>query len=235
MADRPRHGEDEGTGDRQVHVRVWADVVCPWCWIGDRRLAEAVEGRSGIRLRRTWQPFQLDPDLPPEGLPWDEYLERKWGGPDRAKPFLEHVAGVARDVGLELRFDRVRRVPNTRRAHGLILAAREDGQGWAVAERLFSAHFQRGEDLTDPDLLRSAGEEVGLDPDLVDTAVGGDLDHRVVRSQSAARERGVFGVPFFLFEDGRHVSGAQPPEVFARLLETLPPEDDRRKPPRASP
>lgn len=216
-----------GTEGRVIEVRVWADVTCPWCWIGDRRLEEAFSRRSGLGARRRWQPFQLEPELPEEGVEWERFLQEKWGGTERALPFLEHVASVGREVGLEFRFDRMKRAPNTRRAHALITAAGDGRVEWELAERLFRAHFQEGMDVSDPSTLRRIGRDVGVARKKVDKALNEEAVS-VARSQAEARERGVLGVPYFLFDERRALTGAQPAEVFGHVLDHLPSEGDRR-------
>lgn len=216
-----------GTENRVIEVRVWADVTCPWCWIGDRRLENAFSRRPGLEAHRRWQPFQLEPELPEEGMEWERFLQEKWGGTERALPFLEHVASVGREVGLEFRFDRMKRAPNTRRAHALIMVARDEKGEWEVAERLFRAHFQEGLDVSDPSTLGRIGRDAGLAPRKVDEALNGEAKS-VARSQDEARERGVLGVPYFLFDQRRALTGAQPAEVFGDVLDHLPPEGDRR-------
>jgi predicted DsbA family dithiol-disulfide isomerase len=223
-------GDTVSQRGRVIQLRIWADVACPWCWIGERRLSRALASRPDLNVQRVWQPFELQPDLPPEGMAWEEFLDAKFDGAERAQPFLDHVAKVGREAGLELRFDRIRRAPNTRRAHALIVAGESEELDWQMAERLFQAHFNEGEDLSDSAVLERLGREVGLDEALVAKALDADdYRTRIHSSQAEAREREVHGVPFFLIEGRTRLSGAQPPEVFLQVLDSLPEGEERRR------
>lgn len=231
-ADGGRAGPDGGRTERErvVELRIWADVACPWCWIGERRLSQALARRPDLKVHRVWQPFELQPNLPVEGMAWEDFLDAKFDGAERARPLLEHVAKLGREVDLDFRFDRMQRAPNTRLAHALIVAAEAPGLEWEVAERLFRAHFTDGDDISDPGVLEQLGRDVGLDDSLVTGALEDDRHAaRIDESQAEAKERGVHGVPFFLFEGRTRLSGAQPAEVFLQVLDTLPPDGERRR------
>lgn len=181
-------------------------------------------------MRRSWRPFELQPGLPPEGVAWEDFVREKWDTLDRARFLLDHVTALGAEEGLEFRFDRMIRAPNTRRAHALILAAGEPEAQWAMAERLFRAHFTEGRDLGDRETLRSLALEEGMPDEAVRRALDGDGDQAAVaESQAEARALGAQGVPFFVMEtaagtDGERrvtLTGAQPPEVLIRALDSL--------------
>lgn len=215
--------------DRTLEIRIWTDVACPWCWIGERRLARALSQRPELSVRRVWRPFELRPDLPREGVEWAAFVREKWETLERAGFLFEHVTLLGAEEGLDFRFDRMARAPNTRRAHRVILAAGDDSAQWRMAERLFRAHFTEGRDIADPETLRALALDEGLQEQVVARVLDGSpMDGRVEESQAEAREMGVQGVPFFLLAGKFALTGAQPPEVFLRALERTPPGEDRR-------
>ena len=204
----------------QLTVDVYADVVCPWCYIGERRLARAMAERPEIAVERHWRPFQLRPDTPAGGLPWAAFVREKFGGGARARAMFDHVAAAGAADGLTFDFDRVASAPNTVDAHRLILFAGERGRQWPVAEALFHGYFARGLDLNDHDQLAAAAAGAGLDPAEVRAHLAThDGVAEVYASQREARRLGVQGVPFFVFDNRIALSGAQPLEWFVRAID----------------
>jgi predicted DsbA family dithiol-disulfide isomerase len=204
----------------RLTVDVFADVVCPWCYIGMRRLERALAERPGVTAERRWRPFQLRPELPAGGEPWADFIQHKFGGEARARRMFEHVTAVGAAEGITLDFDRVANAPNTVDAHRLILFAGEHWKQWELAAALFRGYFAEGMDLTDRVQLVDAAARCGLDP--VEAAAyldgtGGVAEVRA--SQQAARELGVHGVPFYVFDARVGVSGAQPAELFVRAID----------------
>jgi len=200
-------------------IDVFADVVCPWCYIGEKRLERALAQRRGLQVTRRWRPFQLQPAMPVAGLAWGDFVRSKFGGFERARPMFARVAAVGATVGATLDFDRVFNAPNTADAHRLILHAADHGDEWPLVERLFRAHFADGRDIGDRSTLAELAGEAGLDAAGTRRFLAGDEKRGdVTASQSAAARLGVSGVPFFVFGGVYAVSGAQPEEV---LLEAL--------------
>jgi predicted DsbA family dithiol-disulfide isomerase len=206
-----------------LKIEIYSDVVCPWCYIGERRLERALSALPDrSRYEVVYRPFQLDPTAPVEPTPMREFLLRKFGpGADRMK---DHVAGVARAEGIQIDFDRAL-VANTFAAHMLLgLAEREFGAQVQrkLAHGLFQAHFERGSNIADPSVLTELAAAAGMDADRVDgflsSAEGG------VQTRSEIEEglnRGIRAVPTFVF-DGRHaVEGAQPTSTLLQVLEQL--------------
>jgi predicted DsbA family dithiol-disulfide isomerase len=193
-------------------IEVVSDVICPWCYIGKRRLEKALSlmGRTDAVVR--WKAFELNPGAPREGMDRREYRMRKFGSLAYSQQLEARVASAGASEGIDFRFDRIVRVPNTFEAHRLIWLAGRDGAQDAVVEQLFRAYFLEGEDLGDPAVLRRIGRESGIE-------LSGDEGAREVSEElSAARARGVTGVPSF-FVDGRPVaSGAHPAELMASFL-----------------
>lgn len=175
-----------------------------------------------------WLPFQLNPDVPDEGIPRQEYLERKFG-PGHAQNYAR-VAGVGREAGIEFAFHRITVQPNTLNAHRLILYGAKQGREDAVAEQLFRAYFLEGADLTNQAALTSVGEHAGLDrAALAAYLASEDGREEVLRADLEARQAGINGVPFFIFNHRTAVSGAQAPDTLLQaMLKARPREDERR-------
>ncbi|HEX2210822.1 MAG TPA: DsbA family oxidoreductase [Longimicrobium sp.] len=205
-----------------MRIEVWADVVCPWCWIGETRLYRALGMRPEVDAEVVWRPFQLRPDLPPEGQAWDEVIRTRFGGPERAKAMFQHVAAAGAHDALQFDFERIPAHPNTRDAHRLVLFAQQAGVGRQMAEALFAANFTEGRDLGKTGVLADIAAQVGLDRDRVARFLGGDeLGRQVDESQAEAASLGITGVPFFVI-DGRYAfSGAQSLETFLSVLDRV--------------
>lgn len=205
-----------------MRIEVWADVVCPWCWIGETRLYRALQQRPDVQAEVVWRPFQLQPDLPAEGKPWDEVVRTKFGGPERAKAMFQQVAAAGAYDGLRFEFERIPSHPNTRDAHRLVLHAQDAGVGRQVAEALFAANFTEGRDIGKTGVLADVAAQVGLDRDRVARFLGGDeLGRQVDESQAEAASLGITGVPYFVINDKYAFSGAQSLETFVSVLDRV--------------
>jgi len=203
-----------------VAIDVFADVVCPWCYIGERRLARALAQRPAVSNARRWRPFQLQPQMQREGIPWPEFIRTKFGGPERARATFDRVTGVGATVDATFDFDRVANAPNTADAHRVILLAAERGDEWPLIDRLFRAHFAEGRDIGEAETLATLAASVGLDAAEVRRYLASDRNRdAVAQSQRAAEELGITGVPFFVFGGRYAVSGAQPEGVLTRAID----------------
>lgn len=205
-----------------IHIDIFSDVVCPWCYVGERRLQAAMDQRPDLTVTRRWQPFQLRPDMPAEGEDWKRLIDEKFGGAERANEMFAHLAELGKEEGIELAFDRIASAANTTNAHRLILFAAGQEREWAAANALYRAYFTEGKNLNDLDDLVAVAESVGLDP----TATRGFLQtdegaSEVQQSQSTANQLGISGVPFFIFNNQYAVSGAQPAELFLEIFDKL--------------
>jgi predicted DsbA family dithiol-disulfide isomerase len=203
-----------------MKIEVFADIACPWCYIGERRLRKALEARPEVAVDLRWKPFQLQPQLPPEGVPWSEFAPKKFGGWERARMMFGHVAQAGAADGIRFDFDRVATAANTRDAHRLVLFAEERGRAWEAAEALFAAYFAEGRDLGDREELVEIGRQAGLDAEELRAMLeGSEYVADVEESQAFAERAGITGVPFVIFDDRLAVSGAQPVELFVRAID----------------
>ena len=205
-----------------VRVDVISDVVCPWCYIGKRRLAQAVElFRESVgqtpELEVVWHPFQLNPQLPLQGIARSEYLARKFGS--RAEDIYTRVSGVGRGVGINFAFERIVRQPNTVPAHQLIGLAQLHERQDEMVETLFRGYFLEGADLAQTDALVELARRAGLENEAARACLNDDAQRQAVLAEDEqARALGVSGVPFFIFDRRLAVSGAQEPQVLLRAL-----------------
>lgn len=200
-------------------IDLFADVACPWCWIGERRLKRVLDER-GVDATVRWRPYQLQRGLPPEGIPWNDLVEKKFGGWNRARPMFAHVAAAGEPEGLRYDFEAITRAPNTRNAHRVLLLAQDHGRLWEAAEAMFAAYFAEGRDVTDAAVLVEVGAAAGLNADAVREMLAGDAYAAgVEEAQEMADRSGITGVPFVIFDGKLAVSGAQPPEVFRTAID----------------
>ncbi|MFN3597862.1 MAG: DsbA family protein [Rubricoccaceae bacterium] len=215
-------------------IDVFADIACPWCYIGEARLQQALNARPGLAAARHWRPFQLQPDLPPEGRPVDPFFYDKFGGRAQTRAMFAHVTRVGAADGVRFDFGRLAGAPNTADAHRLILWAAELDRAWPMAHALFAGYFAEGRDLGRVADLRVIAEAAGLDGDRAVALLASDRYRTdVAQSQHVARRAGITGVPFYVF-DGRYaVSGAQAPEVFGRVLDRVAAERAQEQTPEA--
>lgn len=212
---------------RRMTIDVISDVVCPWCFIGRRRLGAALEllaqRRPEIVPSVSWHPFQLNPDLPRGGIERRTYAEAKFGGPEGAARVAERVRAVGRTVDIDFAFERIRMQPNTVDAHRLIAWAQRRGSAEDVVERLFRAFFLQGRNIGDHVVLAAVASESGFDRSEAAAMLATDqgLD-TVLDMDRRVRELGVEAVPFFIFEGKVAVSGAHEPEaLFDAMLSAL--------------
>jgi predicted DsbA family dithiol-disulfide isomerase len=203
-----------------VTLDLVSDVVCPWCWIGLRNAQTAIAALDeNLKVQTSFRPFFLDAGIPEEGLEYHAYMDRKF--PDKAarKAGMEHLQHAGAQVGIDFRFDKITKRPNTLNAHRLIRWAEGQGKGWVAKEALFNAFFTQGRDVGDKAVLIEIGCEIGLDEALLSELYASDRDvDQIKREVQEAQQIGVSAVPTFIVARKRGVSGAQPPEVLEKLL-----------------
>ncbi len=205
-----------------IAIDVVSDVVCPWCYLGQRRLAEAIASVPDIEVSVRWRPYQLDPSIPEGGLDRESYMRAKFGSAGRLRAAHERLTAMGREAGIAFDFGAIRRAPNTLDAHRLIRwAAGADGEArqQAVVERLFRLYFEEGADVGDRSVLVEAAREAGLDAALVETLLAAGADTAEVTAEiETARRMGVTGVPCFLLEGRYAVVGAQDTATLADAI-----------------
>jgi predicted DsbA family dithiol-disulfide isomerase len=194
-----------------------SDVVCPWCFIGKRRLEKAIELRPEIAVEVRFRPYFLNPWVPCEGMSRKEYLTTKFGSPERYRAIAERVARAAAAEGLTYNLDNIKHQPNTLDCHRLILWAGESAG--RMEQRLMELYFAEGGDLADRDVLIAAAAACGLDPEWVRQRLASQEDvDRVTREADSAKEVGIDGVPYFVLGGRIAVQGAQAPEHLAQAI-----------------
>lgn len=204
-----------------TRLEIVSDVVCPWCFLGAANLLAAF-GAAEHPFAIRWQPFLLDPTIPPEGLDRAAYMSAKFGDLARLEPVHARLEAMGREVGIAFRFDRIMRAPSSVDAHRLIAWAGPEDLQTRTAMVLFSRYFERGEDISDPAVLADAAAEAGLDRAAVARLLDGDSDRAKVREEArAAADRGVTGVPTFVIGGRYAVSGAQPVETWRQLASEI--------------
>jgi predicted DsbA family dithiol-disulfide isomerase len=207
-----------GEANEILTIDVVSDVVCPWCYLGEKRLEAALAGESEPVVVR-WRPYQLDPTIPKGGVDREEYMAKKFGKSGRLQSIHDNLARLGAEVGVPFAFDRIERSPNTLDAHRLIRWSASAGVQERVVDRLFNAYFVEGRDIGDRTVLIEIAAECGLDAELVKRFLAEDADADLVRQEiEQAQAMGVSGVPFFIFAGRIGVPGAQEPSVLRQAM-----------------
>lgn len=203
-----------------MKIDVFFDPICPWCYIGKRRLQRALGQRPAISAQLSWRPFMLNPDMPPQGMERQAYLLHKFGTEARVRRLLGALEATGQSEEIGFNFERIEHTPATYDAHRLVKYAAEHGQGETVVESLFRAFFIEGRDIGLFDELGAIGRAAGLDGGALDAYLDSATDCEwVVEQNSDAHRLGVNGVPCFLFNKELALQGAQQPDILARLLD----------------
>lgn len=213
-----------------MRIDVFSDVVCPWCFVGKRRLDAALAAIGVEDTEIRWHAFQLNPDLPPSGVDRLDYLRQKFGTLENVERIHDRVREAGRGAGIEFRFDRITRCPNTFDAHRLLALAASQGRQSALKEALLSGYFLEGLDLGDHAVLGHLAATAGVSGG-IQAWLAGDAGADEVRADLAAAVRlQISGVPFFIFNGRYALAGAQSPEAFAQALASMRrlPEPARR-------
>ena len=208
------------TAPVSLRIDVVSDVVCPWCYIGKRRLELAISLVPGIAVDIHWRPYFLNPWIPREGIDRQTYLETKFGSVERYKVIAERVVAAAAMEGLVYAPEKLNRQPNTLDCHRLILWSRSATDPGVMKQKLMELYFAEGADLSDPKTLIQAATDCGMDGDLVRRLLASDADvDRIEEDANSAKEAGIDGVPCFIFGGSLIVTGAQSPEYLANAIE----------------
>jgi predicted DsbA family dithiol-disulfide isomerase len=206
---------------KTISVDVVSDVICPWCFLGKRRLDKAIGLLEGIKVEVSWRPFFLDPTIPKEGISRRTYLENKFGE-ERLKTLYDPILAAGKADGVPYAFDKITRTPNTMDAHRLIRWSHDEGKQHDVTERLFTAYFNGGLDIGDRAVLVKIAGDAGMDEAEVSAKLDNDTDVDAVNAEvERAYRMGVTGVPCFIFAQKQGLMGAQPAEVLADAIGKL--------------
>jgi predicted DsbA family dithiol-disulfide isomerase len=198
-----------------LRIEIASDVICPWCYIGKRRFEKALAMLEGkVEVELAWLPFELNPDMPQEGVVRADYRRAKFGSAERAAQLDARVAQEGAGEGIQFAFDRMQRTPNTQAAHRLIDLAQSQGKGNAVVDALFRAYFEEARDIGDAVVLAEIAAAAGV----TDWPHGANAA-RVEELEDLVRGFGISGVPTFIFERKSGLSGAYPPEQIAAAIE----------------
>ena len=205
-----------------VKLDIISDPICPWCYIGKANLDRALTAHPDHPFTIEWHPFQLNPDMPASGMDRREYLETKFGGKENAIRVYSQIEEAAKAAGLEINFEGITKTPNTINAHRLIHWAGIEGRQTFVVASLFKAYFVEGRDIGETDVLADVADGCGMDAAMMRQLLQGDSDVEDIRKRDAhSREMGVTGVPTFVVASKHAVPGAQPPELWAKVIEDI--------------
>ncbi len=205
-----------------IKLDILSDPICPWCYIGKSYLDRALASAGDHPFLIEWHPFQLNPDMPADGMDRRAYLEAKFGGKEGAVQAYAPVVDHAEQAGLKINFEGIQRTPNTLNAHRLIHWAGIEQRQTPMVSALFKAYFVDGRDIGDAETLTAIAGEVGLDAAMTAELLNGVADADDIRARDAhARNRGVTGVPTFILANQHVLTGAQPPELWAQVIEEV--------------
>lgn len=205
-----------------VRLDIFSDPVCPWCYIGKGNLDRALEAHADHPFSIEWQPFQLNPDMPAEGVDRAEWLEARFGSRQRVIDMHVQIEKIAAEAGVTMDFARMTRIPNTVDAHRLIHWAGLEEKQSPMVSALFRAYWREGRDIGEAGVLADIAAEIGLDRAMVERLLASDADRQMILDRDAhARSRGINAVPTYIIADRYVVSGAQPPALWGQVIDEL--------------
>jgi predicted DsbA family dithiol-disulfide isomerase len=203
-----------------LRLDIYSDTICPWCFIGKRRLERALAQRSQADVAIRWRAFQLNPGMPAEGMGRQAYLRAKFGQPERAQRIYDAIRSAGESEGIRFNFEQVRRTPNTLLSHRLLRLAWEESCQGPMSEALFRAYFLDGLDIGNADVLVDVAESIGLEKPAIQRFFESQgFAVEVEQEDRSARRLGISGVPCFIFNQRYALSGAQEPEAFFQLFD----------------
>lgn len=215
-------------------IEMVSDLVCPWCWVGLRRLQGAIELVPELEVDIRFRPFELDPTIPAGGTDYKAYMKAKFGSDqsrDRANSMRDALIQYGKDEGIPFAFDQITRRPNSFNAHRLVRWAQGQDLGLEMKEALFEAYFAKGQDIGDHETLVTLGAKVGLDSNIISSLLASDADVEATRTEANLfRQMGVSGVPTFIAHRQMAVQGAESSEKIARFLKTAAAQMPQERP-----
>jgi predicted DsbA family dithiol-disulfide isomerase len=210
-----------------MDIDIVSDTVCPWCYIGERRIARAMAMRPEIDFNIHWRPYRLDPSIPPEGVDRRAYLKKKFGDSPRSHAMGDAIRNEGAGEGISFAFDRIEKSPNTLNSHRLIRWSANAGVQTDIVQRLFAAYFEEGRDIGDASVLEMIAGEAGMDSSLVAELLASDADTTLVeREDQLAHDMGISGVPTFIFNGRFLISGAREPEILVKIIDKVRESED---------
>lgn len=205
-----------------IKLDIFSDPVCPWCYLGKANLERALEAHPEHGFEVEWHPFQLNPEMPVEGVPKREFLTSRFGGAEKLNQIHQHFKDMAAKAGVAMDPDKPPRIPNTLNAHRMIHWAGLEGRQSLMVAALMRAYWVEGRDIGDLEVLADLGAEAGMDHAVVARLLASDADIDLIKAREAhSRERGVNAVPTFLIANQYVLSGAQPPEMWGQVIDEL--------------
>ena len=202
-----------------MQIDIYSDIVCPWCYVGKRRLEQALTS-VGSDVQVTWRPFQLNPTMPLDGMDRTTYLKAKFGSLEAFGQMKEQLLAAGADEQIPFAFEKMQRTPNTFAAHRLVWYAAQQGKQDEVVEALFRAYFLEGKNIGDVKILTHVADEAGLDRTETETFLASEKGVFEVKEEEAGGRRlGIRGVPYFVLNGRVAISGAQPPDVFVSAIQ----------------
>lgn len=205
-----------------VKLDIFSDPVCPWCYLGKANLERALEAHPEHVFEIEWHPFQLNPEMTPEGVPKRDYLAARFGGTAKLDQIHQRFKDMAVEAGVQMDPDVPQRIPNTLNAHRMIHWAGLEGRQAAMVSALMRAYWVEGRDIGDLSVLADLGKEAGMDRAVAERLLATDADTDLIQSREThSRQRGVNAVPTFLIANQYVLSGAQPPEMWGNVIDEL--------------
>ena len=205
-----------------MQIDIVSDTVCPWCFIGKRKLERAIAMRPEIEFDIRWRAYRLDPNVPREGVDRRAYMKAKFGDSPRTSAMSQALKEAGQGESIAFAFDRIEKRPDTTDSHRLIRWAATTGNQNEVVERLFKAYFEEGRDIGDASVLLAVADESGLDTGLVSELLASDSDRALIEREDAlAHEMGISGVPTFIFSNKYLISGAYDPDKIVRVIDKM--------------
>jgi len=213
-----------------MQLDIFSDTICPWCYVGKRRLERALKTRPQHDIAIAWRAFQLNPTMPSEGMDRRNYIESKFGSPERARRIHDAVATAGASEGIAFAFDRIKRTPNTVLSHRLLRFAHRYDRQSPLLDGLFRAYFEDGLDTSDVDVLTEIAAAAGLlEEEARRFLLSADEREMVLAEDQLARRQGINGVPCFIFNGRYALSGAQEPEALFQLFDLAREDDTERR------
>lgn len=208
---------------RALTIEIYSDVVCPWCYVGKRRLERALSDlKDRAQAQIIWRPFQLNPTMPKEGMDRTTYLKAKFGSLDAFRQMEEHLLAAGAAEHIPFAFEKITRTPNTLMAHRLIWYAEQEGRQDAIVESLFRGYFTEGADIGSVPVLSQLASRAGLDAVAVESFLhSGEGAAEVGAEEAVGHRLGIRGVPYFVLNGSISISGAQPPDIFLSAFQRL--------------